>query len=974
MEGKFLITYLLLLLVAVIGIKSSGDDNEQTEANFFGEGDPVTAERNAQHYRGYPANLELTRLQSQDTSVDKSTRRRDSAVLDEIGVPESVRLPTDIQAEANNIQTVAGDGVDQTLNPLARDLGGMHPLHKVANQNTVPNEIEFKLDSGDNGMEAELPSRFRDASNYNIPVEAPQIKPREGEDRRTRNLKARTQGLNTNCVRDFKSAKVQNGYFSDEGSDGENDPCWSSSSSPSIRNPPPAAPERVEETAPGFWQRTRKLFAGSKPNSHDRELARVRRKFNSTSDMLAVHKFISFAIRQTPENPTIHDADVILQDLFNNDDNLVFSNPSRFQAAVNESPYLKGISISKYLPLSARFLSFVNRIYHDFLDMLPDRFARVLSKPMVASHTAMNNFLLSVIHNARIDQSNKNKLREADSVSNYLKLMAFNFVGRRIRSIIFSKMPMIVENIKKAKVKEFFDIKEFSQQIRTDGLPKDLQFLVREGIETYFDNMPYEIKRDMFAQLLELPPGTLDADSVVAIVMEGGPIMQKLLQLIGENSQNPVLVNAMSRLKSSITPIKTEVLKHMLSHIYKNHTIPKVHGTLCVAFDKLLGSASVGQVHSAILTNPLGKPSIAAVKFKRPTIEKKTKIEKEVLGRVVSGVPGLGDLWERVCESVTEELDYDREFHMMKEGHKWYNLPKERIVVPNARFKLPESSPQLIVMEYASGKSFNKLTREELSTGRTACNVRQALTSFARVWMQNSLFKSEGFFHGDPHSGNLLYDVESQTMSVIDFGNAHYLTPEVQKRYVDLIWGIALKDKKYVLSGLNKTVDSTNIEQWSNLEDDIDRIFRLSSTQSHTSSRMMKRNWFTNLLSRRMPALSSNVSEAYDSEESENELPSACSLKPNILTARDDVIGPQIVSAAIKQKIQLPANLENFVRAKSFITKVFESLEDKAGDIFSAQGCPLGTPDDVWKWVLVKNLRFSCLYRYVDGALRKSIS
>ena len=54
---------------------------------------------------------------------------------------------------------------------------------------------------------------------------------------------------------------------------------------------------------------------------------------------------------------------------------------------------------------------------------------------------------------------------------------------------------------------------------------------------------------------------------------------------------------------------------------------------------------------------------------------------------------------------------------------------------------------------------------------------KRYLDIYARKWTEEGMFE-EGFYHGDPHDGNIM--VSDEKLTVIDFGNCTKLTEEQQ--------------------------------------------------------------------------------------------------------------------------------------------------------------------------------------------------
>jgi predicted unusual protein kinase regulating ubiquinone biosynthesis (AarF/ABC1/UbiB family) len=193
------------------------------------------------------------------------------------------------------------------------------------------------------------------------------------------------------------------------------------------------------------------------------------------------------------------------------------------------------------------------------------------------------------------------------------------------------------------------------------------------------------------------------------------------------------------------------------------------------AFERTpIASASLGQVHAARLAD--GRK--VAVKVLYPGIERSVAID---LVAVRFGlwlfdfltVADLRTVYREIRESLLGEMDYEREGRAAEEVAR--NLAADpdvaaRVRVPSIHW--PTTRRRVLTMEFIEGVRIND--RAALAAqGRDPEEIaRWAVRAFLHM-----IFR-DGFFHCDPHPGNLLVDAEGR-VGIVDFGMNKRLAPAV---------------------------------------------------------------------------------------------------------------------------------------------------------------------------------------------------
>lgn len=238
------------------------------------------------------------------------------------------------------------------------------------------------------------------------------------------------------------------------------------------------------------------------------------------------------------------------------------------------------------------------------------------------------------------------------------------------------------------------------------------------------------------------------------------------------------------------------------------------------SFEKVpVASASVAQVHNAVLKG--GTPVI--VKVQRPDIEDRIIDDLDILIKIVRRAPNtLRDVLldplealQEIRESTIIELDFRNEVAFMERFRK-ENREVSCISVPKVYHLL--STKRIVVQERIDGIKITH-AKELVREGYDPEDIGKKLTLSYLYQIFNN-----GFFHGDPHPGNLL--VSGRKIFFIDFGIMGELSERSRKSFNDLLGALVRRDIPEIVNlvlaiGVHKGQVSRN-----RLYEDIDDIIR----------------------------------------------------------------------------------------------------------------------------------------------------
>jgi predicted unusual protein kinase regulating ubiquinone biosynthesis (AarF/ABC1/UbiB family) len=215
-----------------------------------------------------------------------------------------------------------------------------------------------------------------------------------------------------------------------------------------------------------------------------------------------------------------------------------------------------------------------------------------------------------------------------------------------------------------------------------------------------------------------------------------------------------------------------------------------------------IAAASLGQVYRARLAT--GEE--VAVKVQRPNLESTISFDVAILFRLVK-------LTNRFFPRANENADWEgmlREFHStifeemdyVKEGRNAdrfrYNFRTWRAIrVPKIYWS--HTNTRVLTLDFIRGTKVVDL--EGLRANRISpVKVNRLLI---RAYLKQLL--EDGFFHADPHPGNLLV-MDSGHLAFFDFGMVGRITPKLQSQMIDAFFHVVARDVK----GLGQDIINLN--------------------------------------------------------------------------------------------------------------------------------------------------------------------
>lgn len=222
-----------------------------------------------------------------------------------------------------------------------------------------------------------------------------------------------------------------------------------------------------------------------------------------------------------------------------------------------------------------------------------------------------------------------------------------------------------------------------------------------------------------------------------------------------------------------------------------------------------LATASIGQVHRAQLLS--GEP--VAIKIQRPDIQPIVEIDLEILTDLAK-LMEANFSWARdyqivkiireFSNSLLDELDYDIEAH---NGERIARQFKHDSTIDIPKVYWQFSTKKVLTMELIQGikvSHFNQLNENGYNLKVIAERITQSMLHQILI---------EGFFHGDPHPGNI-YVLPENKIAYLDFGMMGRLSDEMKYQFASLCINLRHGNTKGMIrsfSSMDLISDETDI-------------------------------------------------------------------------------------------------------------------------------------------------------------------
>lgn len=271
----------------------------------------------------------------------------------------------------------------------------------------------------------------------------------------------------------------------------------------------------------------------------------------------------------------------------------------------------------------------------------------------------------------------------------------------------------------------------------------------------------------------------------------------------------PSLIDELSKLQDDVASVEYSEIKKAV----EKSTGRALEETFSIFDAEPLAAASISQVHRGVFRMD-GR--IASLKVQRPGIRAKMEKDLDILASVAAQLHerveylqtyDLPNLVRVVKRTLLYELDFNREARNMKIA-RVHAAGQPQIYIP--RIYEEYCTDRLLVMEYIQGTKV-----KDLDTGALADPESLAKAGLKAAIKQ--IFE-DGFFHADPHPGNLLITNEER-ICLLDWGMTGRLSERDRCELIDLLKSVVDKDSEALVHALLRisstrgTVDQRGLER-----------------------------------------------------------------------------------------------------------------------------------------------------------------
>jgi len=312
------------------------------------------------------------------------------------------------------------------------------------------------------------------------------------------------------------------------------------------------------------------------------------------------------------------------------------------------------------------------------------------------------------------------------------------------------------------------------------------------------------------------------------ILVDLGPVYVKFGQLL---STRPDLLPAayideLSMLQDDVPPVNWADIEVVI----RQQLPQSLESTFTTIDPRPVAAGSIAQTHKAILID--GRE--VAIKVQRPGID-------AIVAQDISLIRGVADLVSRTefgqmydIDSLAEEftkaleaeLDFIREASFTDQlrrnltNSRWFD--SSQLVVAEIYWDL--TTAKLLVMEWLDGVPILSGDFGSAQNGQDPYKKRAAVTSLLfRAFFQQVYI--DGFFHADPHPGNLFY-LRDGRVALLDCGMVGRLDPRSQQILTEMLLAIVDLDAQRCAQLTLQLADSAQPVILSRLENDYDRMLR----------------------------------------------------------------------------------------------------------------------------------------------------
>src|SRR2546425_3308419 len=301
-----------------------------------------------------------------------------------------------------------------------------------------------------------------------------------------------------------------------------------------------------------------------------------------------------------------------------------------------------------------------------------------------------------------------------------------------------------------------------------------------------------------------------DSDVLIEVLVafretavELGVLMIKLGQFLSSRADllPEQAIAVLSSLQDEVPPAP---FAHVVSVIESELGKP-IEDVFSILERKCTAAASLGQVHKAVLAST---GEVVAVKIQRPNSDQLVRMDLRTLKFVIRVITRFVDMsdfidlmgvYHEFERTVYEEIDYVREAANAK---RFKEMFKDDPMIYIPRVYDEYVSRRVLVLEWIDGIKINDYTALD------AAGINRLEVAKRTVCAYFYQFFKAGFFHADPHPGNIFVKKGSTgdrpIVTFVDFGMVGSLTKHMKKFMKDVFLAYITRDARSLVHALSQ--------------------------------------------------------------------------------------------------------------------------------------------------------------------------
>jgi ubiquinone biosynthesis protein len=275
---------------------------------------------------------------------------------------------------------------------------------------------------------------------------------------------------------------------------------------------------------------------------------------------------------------------------------------------------------------------------------------------------------------------------------------------------------------------------------------------------------------------------------------ELGPTFVKFGQIMSTRTEllPPELIDELKKLQDHVKPVPFSEIREVLEE-----NCPDCEETFWKIDEIPVASASIAQVHSAFLKDG----TRVALKIQRPYIGEIIETDIEILRSLAERIETVFPetrvynpigMVDDFAHQIIKELDFTRDARNVDRMARNFQ-DVQGIRFPKIYWEY--TTPHVMVMEYIEG------VRIDDPEAIAAMGFAPHEIGVRGFHAYLKMIFEDGYFHGDPHPGNLLVTKEGDIV-FLDFGIVGILRPEKRQIFINLLFALINNDIELMLRSL----------------------------------------------------------------------------------------------------------------------------------------------------------------------------